>query len=150
MHCKETFSRLFQYEARFVGSCVYGWYVIAVKEFQITLDVLVAPLLSSIDRCRWRCRPAPGFTLARRISRTHRRGENIISGSGPFLIFRLHYDVLQTSWVANSIANALNSTLLRSDGYRGAGRSTDLFEFLPRLNLGNCSAGGVGEIKTST
>lgn len=59
---------------------------------------------------------ARGPILARRISRAARRGENIISGSGPFLIFQLHYDVLQTSWVANSIANALNTTLLGPAG----------------------------------
>lgn len=80
---------------------------------------------------------------------TARRGENIISGSGPFLIFQLHYDVLQTSWVANSIANALNTGLLRLAGI-GAVRTADLFEFLLQLNLGNCSAGGVGKIKTSS
>lgn len=34
---------------------------------------------------------APGPILARRISRAGSRGENIISGSEPFLIFRLHY-----------------------------------------------------------
>lgn len=61
-------------------------------------------------------RGARGPILARRISRTARRGENIIRGSEPFLIFQLHYDVLQTSWVANSIANALNTTLLRPVG----------------------------------
>lgn len=58
----------------------------------------------------------PGLRISRPYFTTPppRRGENIISGSEPFLIFRLHYNVLRTSWVANSIANALNATLLRS------------------------------------
>ena len=92
----------------------------------------------------------PGLRISRPYftSPPPRRGENIISGSEPFLIFRLHYNVLQTSWVANSIANALNTTLLRSGVRRGV-EDADLFEFLLRLNLGNCSAGGSGEIKTS-
>lgn len=72
--------------------------------------VSIAPLLSYWPTT------APGPILAGRISRAARRGENIISGLEPFLIFRLHYDVLQTSWVANSIADALNTTLLRPAG----------------------------------
>lgn len=93
---------------------------------------------------------SPGLRISRPYftSPPPRRGENIISGWEPFLIFRLHYDVLQTSWVANSIANALNTRLLRSGVRRGV-EDADLFEFLLRLNLGNCSAGGSGEIKTS-
>lgn len=89
-----------------------------VSFFKIRTKVLqmAPPLLLKVVAGPGASAAARGPILARRISRVARRGENIISGSGPFLIFQLHYDVLQTSWVANSIANALNTTLLRPAG----------------------------------
>lgn len=94
---------------------------------------LLAPPLRPIQSTRaavaWRA--ASGPVLAGRISRTHRRGENIISGSKPFLIFRLHYGVLQTSWVANSIANALNTTLLRPVRHWGRAKTPIYLNFYP-------------------
>lgn len=124
------FSRLISVSTPFYDSISHRTSLIAIEQSKSILSVPSATIRACSASAAGPS-AASKSALTARIARYSRRGENIISGSRPFLIFRLHYDVLQTSWVANSIARALNTTLLRLAGYRGRSETPIYLNFCP-------------------